>query len=329
MEKVLIITHTQDNDCVRTVSEAIVKNGGEAIRLDVDLYPTGIELTALQSNDKRELWLTYGDNTYPLHECTSLWFRRFFNMGKALATELEEEYLQPALEESRRALLGMIEGFDGFCFGKFSEYRRLDSREEQMAIAVRVGLNIPATCVTNSPEQVRRFIKANNGRVIGKMQSSFAIYREGVEHVMFTNRISEADLEDMDGLKYSPMMFQQEIEKKLELRVTITGDKIFTYAIDSQQSEKAKVDWRKDGYQMMGLWVPYQLPADIEAKLLQFMDIYGVNYGAIDIILTPDDQYYFLEINAAGEFFWIDMLCEYQISDHISKILLGKAFRRE
>ena len=59
------------------------------------------------------------------------------------------------------------------------------------------------------------------------------------------------------------------------------------------------------------------------------MDMYEVNYGAIDIIVTPDDDYYFLEINSAGEFFWLDRLLEDNpISEQIAKVLLGKANRR-
>ena len=54
-----------------------------------------------------------------------------------------------------------------------------------------------------------------------------------------------------------------------------------------------------------------------------------MNYGAIDLILTPEDEYYFLEINAAGEYFWLDKLCDNQISKQIAGVLLGNVDRRE
>ena len=38
------------------------------------------------------------------------------------------------------------------------------------------------------------------------------------------------------------------IHKKLELRITIVGDKVFAASIDSQSSELAKNDWRKQGF---------------------------------------------------------------------------------
>ncbi len=58
------------------------------------------------------------------------------------------------------------------------------------------------------------------------------------------------------------------------------------------------------------------------------MDVYGLNYGAIDLILSPEGQYYFLEVNAAGEFFWLDKICDHAISRQIAHVLLGKASRR-
>jgi glutathione synthase/RimK-type ligase-like ATP-grasp enzyme len=80
---------------------------------------------------------------------------------------------------------------------------------------------------------------------------------------------------------------------------------------------------------MIDEWQPYTLPETIQQQLLTFMDGYGLNYGAIDLILTPDDQYYFLEVNAAGEYFWLDRLCDFGISKQIADVLLGNVYRRK
>ena len=90
-------------------------------------------------------------------------------------------------------------------------------------IAVACGLQIPATCITNSPAQLEAFMEKTGGAVIGKMQSAFAIYREGQEHVVFTNEIRQEHLAQLEQLQYCPMVFQQKLEKSLELRVTIVG----------------------------------------------------------------------------------------------------------
>lgn len=327
--KVLIITHTKDNVCIEEVTRFIENSGGKAIRFDVDLYPLHYRLTTQYTGGQWRVLLEGENETHDLSGVTGVWYRRSFNLGSGLKEILDKEYLGPTMKEVQRTLFGMLEGMPCFQIEKYSVYRRLDSKEEQLRMAVKHGLRIPDTCITNSPAQASRFFDSSRSLVITKMQSSFAIYRNEEEHVVFTNELNESHLQDLDGLKLCPMTFQQKLDKKLELRVTIVGRKAFTFSIDSQRSDNAKIDWRKEGVAMIEDWQPFELPAGIERKLTAMMDDYGLNYGAIDMILTPDDEYYFLEVNAAGEYFWLDKLCGNIISQQMAAVLLGDAERRE
>jgi hypothetical protein len=53
------------------------------------------------------------------------------------------------------------------------------------------------------------------------------------------------------------------------------------------------------------------------------MDFFSLNYGAIDIILTPDGKHVFLELNPCGEFFWLEHSAGLPISNAIADLLLG------
>src|SRR5690606_6768334 len=199
---------------------------------------------------------------------------------------------------------------------------------EQLKIAASIGLSIPDTCITNDPDAARAFVSRCSAGAIVKMQRGFALYEDGVEQVVFTNVLDEQHLEQIDTLRYCPMQFQEKIEKEKELRVTIVGDKVFAFEIDSQKLENAKVDWRREGAELIDDWKPCELPVEVESKLLRLMDVYGVDYGAIDLIRNPQGLYYFLEINAAGEYFWLDRLCDGAISRQMAAVLAGKAPRR-
>jgi len=62
---------------------------------------------------------------------------------------------------------------------------------------------------------------------------------------------------------------------------------------------------------------------------LHLMDYFGLNYGAVDMIVTPDNRHIFLEINPAGEFFWLEAYNpKFPISRAIADVLLGEGFRR-
>lgn len=328
MKKVLIITHTKDNDCINQVTRQIERLGGEVIRFNVDLYPLHSSLTTGYTGGEWKTYLHAENAVHTLHDVDAVWYRRSFNLGDGLREVLEGEYLSSVHGEIRQVLFGMLEGLDCFQIGRVSQYRRLDSKEEQLKIASGLGLMVTDTCITNDPRRARAFVEAHPAGVIAKMQSSFAIYREGNEHVVFTNRITNENLEQIDSLQYCPMQFQQQIEKAVELRVTIAGNAIFCFAVNSQSLDNAKVDWRREGIELLDKWIPYELPQDIQDKLLRLMDVYQVNYGAIDIIVTPSGEYYFLEINAAGEYFWLDYLIDNAISEQIARVLLGLAPRR-
>lgn len=327
-EKVIILTHSADNVSVDTVSRFITEAGGEAIRFNVDRYPLHSRLSSIYRQGKQEIILEDENGVHTLHDAAGIWYRRSYNIGKGLDQLIDKEYLPAAILESKRTVFGMIEGLDIFQLEKHSVYRRLDSKEEQLRIAAACGLNIPATCISNDATTIRRFIQSLDAPVITKMQSAFAIYREGEEHVVFTNTVEESHLQELEHVQYCPMVFQERIGKQLELRINVVGRAIFAFSVNSAVRERSATDWRKDGAALLNSWEPYELPQDLQQKLLAFMDVYGLNYGAIDLILSPDNQYYFLEVNAAGEYFWLDKLCDNAISRQIAHVLLGKAERR-
>ncbi|MFC3161145.1 ATP-grasp ribosomal peptide maturase, MvdD family [Chryseobacterium arachidis] len=328
MNKILIITHTGDNFSIEKVTEYIDKNGCEVIRFNVDDYPLKNRLTTSFQDGKWISILETPDQKHRLDDISAVWYRRAYNIGNGLKEEMDPKFYGAAMGEIRNTLFGFLESIDAYSLGKPGVYRRLDSKEEQLKIAEKIGLKIPETCLTNNPEEAKQFI-IKHQNVIAKMQTGFAIYEDGVESVVFTNVVNEDKLEELDTLLYCPMQFQKKIEKKKELRVTIVGRDVYAFEIDSQQSDAAKIDWRKDGVNLIDKWIPTELPTDVEAKLLELLDIYNVDYGAIDIIVSPEDEYYFIEINAAGEFFWLDNLTEgNQISKSIADVLCDKAPRR-
>lgn len=328
MNKILIITHTADNFSIEKVTEYIEKNNYEVIRFDVDVYPLQNKLSTIFQDGEWVSYLETPEAKHRLDDISAIWYRRAYNIGKGLKEEMDSKFYGAAMGEIRNTLFGFFESVDAYSLGKPSVYRRLDSKEEQLKIADKLGLTIPATCLTNNPDEARKFI-IKHQNVVAKMQTGFAIYEDGVENVVFTNVVGEDKLEELDSLLYCPMQFQQMIQKKKELRITIVGRDVYAFEIDSQQSEDAKIDWRKDGVNLIDKWNRTELPTDVEAKLLELLDIYNVDYGAIDMIVSPEDEYYFIEINAAGEFFWLDNLTEGNlISKSIADVLCDKAPRR-
>ncbi len=113
-----------------------------------------------------------------------------------------------------------------------------------------------------------------------------------------------------ENVRLAPVIFQEYIPATADLRVIAIGEQLFAAAASTADSEY-KVDVR------LNLHVRYQaheLPADLSTKLLKFMRQLGLEYGAIDLRLTPEGEYVFFEINPAGQFLYIEQATGLPIS---------------
>jgi MvdD family ATP-grasp ribosomal peptide maturase len=326
---VLIITRSDDNESVEMVTQAIVRKGGAVIRFDTDRYPTAVRLSAYYAAEGDErLTLTNDEGEFDLREVTAIWHRRL-NYGAQLPTTLDKQLRHASLGETRAAAQGMLASLKAFRMDDLQHIRHAENKQLQLQVAREVGLEIPRTLTTNDPSAVHAFAESCAGRVVTKMLSSFAVYEQGRELVVFTNPVKPEDLTDLSGLSLCPMTFQEMIPKALELRTTVVGNRVMSASINSQASARAAHDWRRDGLRMIQDWQPYELPREVEEKILRLMDHFVLNYGAIDIIVTPDGHHVFLEINPVGEFFWLERSPGLPIADAIADVLLGHSQRRQ
>lgn len=324
---VLIVTHSEDNYCTPLVLDALRARGERVFRFDTDRFPTEVMLRLHDADGDHGWSVTDGDDRLDLAEVTAVWYRRA-NIAGRLPRDIDRQLRSAAVTESHRTVQGMLAGMEVFTLDPIERIRAAEHKPLQLRVAKRLGLEIPRTLLTNDASAVRDFAARCGGRLVTKMMSSFAVYEDGKEMVVFTNPVTEAHLEDLSGLDLCPMVFQENVPKALELRVTVVGERVFAASIDSQSSKRAQHDWRRDGNEMVGDWKHHELPAEVSAKLLKLMDYFRLNYGAIDLILTPDGRYVFLEVNPAGEFFWLVRAPGLPIEQALADVLTGRAARR-
>ncbi len=298
---ILIVTWSGENASVEQVSQILSERGHEVVRLNTDLYPQELRLSTEYGRQGSRRWLEWPGGQADLGEVRAVWYRRF-RAGNLLPDELGDTR-EACYNESRQTLWGSIVTLPCFHLDPLPAVRLADYKELQMEWGARAGLDIPRTLFCNDPNSARAFYEELEGRVVTKMQSQFAIYRGGEERVVFTSRVKPEHLAKLEGLKHSPMIFQELIERTVELRSTVVGDQVFTASVDASQAPE--VDWRRNGVNLIDAWQPYQLPREHEEALLRLCRRFGLNYAAADFMVTPEGRHVFLEINAAGEWFWL------------------------
>ena len=79
-------------------------------------------------------------------------------------------------------------------------------------------------------------------------------------------------------------------------------------------------DWRKD--QINIDYEIFELPKGIQQKLLNLHQKFEMFFGAYDFIVDPKGEYYFLEVNPAGQWLWLEEILNLSISESIAEALI-------
>lgn len=317
---VLIITHSQDNGSISLVAEALKTQGGETFRFDTDRFPTDIWLESYYGLETERLALVSEQRTLNLKEVSAVWYRPI-RMNVEISPTRNSTLRQVPVHESRLIIQGAIVGLNAFHLDPLLNVRRAANKQLQLQVARELGLDTPRTLMTKNPRTVLEFAQTCEAGMIAKMLSSFTVCEEVQEKVVFNNPVISKDLDNLNQLCFCPMVFQEHLPKVLELRTIIVGKRAFTASADSQSFRKAHHDWQRQGLVLLNAWMPYSLPQAVEEKLVKLLQRLGLNYGAIDLILTPDGRYVFLEVNPVGEYFWLECCFGFPISQAIAELL--------
>lgn len=216
----------------------------------------------------------------------------------------------------------------------YHQYRNINSYEDtgtnklaNLATAAGLGLLIPDTLVTADVKEIKAFA-ALYPRIITKAiahnRIAATIDSDTYINIAVDTAIFDQDMIDALSAEqhFLPAVFQQYLEKKYELRIFYFHGRLYSMAIFSQLNEATRIDFRKHDRETPNRCVPYQLPDDLENKLGSFMQRIVMNSGSIDMVVTPSDDYVFLEVNPVGQLQWLSANCNYPVEREIAKFLL-------
>lgn len=148
------------------------------------------------------------------------------------------------------------------------------------------------------------------------MSQEFYSMPDGSFAGLYVNKVSAEALEEFNDKDENPIVLQKFISKAYEVRYTVVGNDHHVCRIDSQKSLIANIDWRK--YDIAN--TPHYAispPDEIKIKVNQLLEKLGLEFGALDFVVSPDGTWHFLEVNPMGQWLWIEDLTSLKISDSI------------
>lgn len=206
-----------------------------------------------------------------------------------------------------------------------ASHQKTRSKIIQLKTAQHCGFKLPETLVSNSPEEIRDFMRRHEEVIYKPFCPKVWSEPNGIK-IIYTDKISEDDLPSDNLLQMVPGIYQQYINKKYEIRATCFGSMICAVTIDSQTHPLGITDWRKIPGHELAL-AEIVLPNAIKSKLIQFMKKMGIVFGCFDFIVTPEDDIIFLEVNEQGQFLWVEQCLPSQLYlDLFSEFLINMQF---
>ncbi|MCA4157717.1 MvdC/MvdD family ATP grasp protein [Priestia megaterium] len=302
MKNILIITNTID----LTVDYLIDKysNHINFFRFNTDRFQDyniqiTYEDTVIEYTDK--------SSSLRLSECNALYYRK---ISLPSLDNYPLQYQQMMQREMMTVIDGIAETAGDSAITRPSIMRKADNKVVQLQIAREVGFKLPRSLITNFDRAAEEFSTTNRaiikpisfGRIVGTDKVGF----------IQTNMVKSEN--KINGLSSSPAYFQSYQSKDYEIRLTIVNNQLFGVRIDSSD----KVDWRKENAVLQ--YTKINIPTSIAEKCLDMMKRLNLTFAAFDFIVS-EGEYIFLELNANGQWMWLENELNLGIADALIKNL--------
>jgi hypothetical protein len=320
----MILLLTTDGDQHADHVELLLRQrGGDVVRLDPGRFPSRASVSLAYSAAGRGGYVLHAaGQAVDLGAVTAAWYPR------PQPPTLHEELADPAMrklvqEECNQFMEDTWSCLDCLWLpGSPQVTHRAMRKALQLKVAGALGFELPPTLFTTSPDDFLEFYRRHNGNVISKPAELSFSGLLGDRCYRYTEVVSKREVACADAVRYCPVIFQAYVPKRVELRITVVGRRVFAGEIHSQASNHTRHDWRR--YDFFGTtYGPHELPPEVAQRCVRLVEELGLCYGALDVVLTPDGRYVFLEINPTGEYLWLEDATGLPISEAFCDLLLS------
>ncbi len=256
-------------------------------------------------------------------DITVAWYLRPHPMDRELYATLDDEEFTIHQNESRCALISLFSCLQCLWINRRDKVLTLEGNKlYQQQCAICAGLATPQTLISSCDEDILSFQSEDDALLLKTFNPITRTTEDGKSYFIYAQRVPRTFLKSKKSqLSNGPLYIQRYVSKKYEHRVTIAGSSVSNCRISSQVNKKTEVDWRHYDIDK----TPHEkvlLPNEIESKLLDFMNIVNLQYGAIDLIETPTGEFVFLEINPAGQWDWVNHLANLSIPSAVLDMMI-------
>jgi glutathione synthase/RimK-type ligase-like ATP-grasp enzyme len=303
---VLIITNDHDEHASAVIDE-LQRRGVGVFRFHPEEFPDASSVSIEIDDGRIAGEIRNAHRRVTFDDVCAAWYRRsrnLFGQPTSMTSERLDQYVRG---QSNATLAALCDGLQTLWVSHPAKLRRGEVKALQLAKASAAGLKTPRTLISNDPERADAFVQAlGNTECAIKPLIAMGVTDDAGYRLPLTTTLPPGHA--LDGVALAPNMFQPYVDKALELRVVVVGERIFCASIDSQAHELTRKDWRAGDWRGAALeQKPFALPDDVQAAIQRLMASFDLNFASIDMILTPQEEFVFLELNPNGQWLWLEL----------------------
>lgn len=318
-KNILILTELGDTHAY-AVAEALERKGVDVTLWHTADFPSAAAESILFERGRRALSVRGPALDLAGSRFDTVWHRRPCYV-------LDEERLHPADREFadlecgvfRRSLFNLLAP-EAFWINPPDAAARAGRKPLQQSTAMEVGLATPATLYTNDPEEIRGFLTRHGGRIVYKAFRGISWRDDDTYWMPYTSLLTERELIEDALLRAVPGIYQELIPKAFELRITVIGQRVLAAKVLSQETETGRLDWRKAYHELR--MEPYEVPPGIASRCREVVARLGLVFGCIDMVVTPQGEFVFLEVNEMGQFLFVEHYSGIPLLDAFTELLV-------
>jgi glutathione synthase/RimK-type ligase-like ATP-grasp enzyme len=242
--------------------------------------------------------LCRGDLVIDLSSLSAVWYRRP-DPPELSSVTLSNQERDVVRAQWRNSIRGLVHVLDARWINHPDRNDDAEQKLLQLVTASALGFAVPSTLVTNDAQTAYAFAGGRQGVVLKGLDAPYVEGDDGTGRFVYTTPLSDL-AGNLEGLDQAPMIFQQEVNPKRDVRVTVVGDEVFAAA---PVGSLGHVDWRalSDPPFFEGV----HLPTEMAERCVALVQRLGLVFGAIDLVLDSLGSYWFLELNPNGEWGWL------------------------
>jgi glutathione synthase/RimK-type ligase-like ATP-grasp enzyme len=299
---ILILGSSEDAHAAH-LKDVITQAGATVDYLDTRLFPTQLRMSWQPNTQAGCLVLPTG-RRLDFQNIHSVFWRSF--AGVHIPSLEDSNQQRIAYNDSMSALRSLVQACPARWVNSWQAYEFHKEKPLQLSKVKQIGVTIPATLVTNEPEQVIEFIQAHE-KVIFKPVYGGAHTQLLTESYLHPKRLKLA-------LSLSPITIQEYIPGT-NIRSYVIAGSVYCAEIRSQA-----LDFRED---LEAELIPVELPESAQQQCIAIAKTLMLEWTAIDWRLKPTGEYVFLEANPSPMFLHFEHQTGFPITQELVKLLMN------